>query len=176
MGDRDQKIGANVARARGDQSQKELADKMRSRGHKWSQSTVWSVEKGDRPLRLTEAEDLASVLRLRSIEALARDPQDMRVIKASFDVSAAGDALAKAVATFRAKKAVLTTHLLAGGLVDEDVRELGEVVDTLTLDDAIQAGLWLNGEADDSFVPHESLLAINEQWIGGRGSGEHPEA
>lgn len=30
-------------------------------GHKWSQSTVWSVEKGTRPLRLVEAQSLAEI-------------------------------------------------------------------------------------------------------------------
>lgn len=36
-------------------SQTELADKMRAAGFKWSQATVWSVESGERPLRLSEA-------------------------------------------------------------------------------------------------------------------------
>ena len=59
--DRDQMIGENVFTLRGDMSQKALADAMRERGYKWSQSTVWSVEKGDRPLKLAEASDLAEV-------------------------------------------------------------------------------------------------------------------
>ncbi|MDB5338703.1 MAG: hypothetical protein JWN70_4322 [Planctomycetaceae bacterium] len=60
----DEQIGANVARARGTLSQKELAQRMRSLGWKWSQATVWSIEKGERPLRLAESEDLAAVLGL----------------------------------------------------------------------------------------------------------------
>lgn len=36
-------------------SQQELADKMRAAGFKWSQATVWSVESGERPLRISEA-------------------------------------------------------------------------------------------------------------------------
>lgn len=35
---------------------------MRQRGHRWSQATVWAVEKGERQLRLTEAEDLGEIL------------------------------------------------------------------------------------------------------------------
>ncbi len=35
---------------------------MRSRGWKWSQATMWSVERGERPLRLTEAKDLVAIL------------------------------------------------------------------------------------------------------------------
>jgi transcriptional regulator with XRE-family HTH domain len=62
MSERDALIGRNVARLRGGRTQKELAEAMRERGHKWSQATVWSVEQGERPLRLTEADDLVQVL------------------------------------------------------------------------------------------------------------------
>lgn len=46
---------------------------MKDRGHKWSQSTVWSVERGDRPLRLTEAEDLAAILGVE-VAMLTKEP------------------------------------------------------------------------------------------------------
>lgn len=62
MNDRDKRIGAAITTLRGERSQQSVADAMRERGWKWSQATVWSVEKGERPLRLVEAEDLASVL------------------------------------------------------------------------------------------------------------------
>ncbi|MEU0575239.1 helix-turn-helix domain-containing protein [Dermacoccus nishinomiyaensis] len=62
MTDRDRQIGQNIARLRGERSQQWLAGAMKERGHRWSQSTVWSVEKGDRPMRLTEALDVAEVL------------------------------------------------------------------------------------------------------------------
>lgn len=58
----DELIGENIARYRGDLPQKELADKMRDQGFKWSQATVWSTEKGDRPVRVTELLSLASIL------------------------------------------------------------------------------------------------------------------
>lgn len=54
-----QEIGQVLRQLRGNQSQKALADAMRAKGHAWSQATVWSVETGARPLRLTEARDLA---------------------------------------------------------------------------------------------------------------------
>ncbi len=57
----DKRIGQNVGILRGEMSQQSLADAMRRKGHKWSQSTVWSVEQGDRPVRLAEAEDLAQI-------------------------------------------------------------------------------------------------------------------
>jgi len=59
---RDSKIGHNLLILRGEMSQEELADKMRTLGYKWSKATVWSIEKGERPLRLTEAEDVMKIL------------------------------------------------------------------------------------------------------------------
>lgn len=58
----DEQIGKNLQRLRGELSQKDLAVAMRKAGYKWSQATVWSVEQGERPLRLTEAEELARIL------------------------------------------------------------------------------------------------------------------
>ncbi|WP_314473842.1 helix-turn-helix transcriptional regulator [uncultured Microbacterium sp.] len=58
----DKEIGARVRRLRGDLSQKVLAELMKERGWKWSQPTVVSIEGGERPLKLAEAEDLAGVL------------------------------------------------------------------------------------------------------------------
>lgn len=58
----DEQIGKNVARFRGDLSQVDLAKAMRAQGFKWSQATVWAVEKGERPMRLTEAEALSGIL------------------------------------------------------------------------------------------------------------------
>ena len=40
-------------------SQQDLAARMRVAGFKWAQATVWNVESGDRPLRLTEAAEVA---------------------------------------------------------------------------------------------------------------------
>jgi len=62
MKNRDKEIGSTVTELRGDRSQQSVADEMRGRGWKWSQATVWSVEKGERPLKLVEALDLAEVL------------------------------------------------------------------------------------------------------------------
>jgi hypothetical protein len=65
MSDRDAAIGQNLIRLRGEKSQQDVADAMRAAGYKWSQATVWAVEKGERPLRLAEAESLAEVLGTR---------------------------------------------------------------------------------------------------------------
>lgn len=42
-------------------SQQDVAAIMRTRGYKWSQATVWSVESGERPLRYTESLELAEI-------------------------------------------------------------------------------------------------------------------
>lgn len=52
-------------------SQADVARAMKERGFKWSQATVWAVEKGDRPLRLSEAQHLAEILNLRRIDGAA---------------------------------------------------------------------------------------------------------
>lgn len=76
----DEAIGKNIARLRGDMSQAALAEHMKAKGWKWSQSTVWSVEKGDRPLRLREASDLAVILQA-SVNDLLRAPYVLDVVK-----------------------------------------------------------------------------------------------
>ncbi|MCK8477206.1 helix-turn-helix domain-containing protein [Microbacterium aurugineum] len=64
----DEQIGADVAtaRERAGMSQKELAGAMTERGFKWSQATVSQIEKGERPLRLTESDHLAEPIRFRT--------------------------------------------------------------------------------------------------------------
>lgn len=72
----DRKIGEAVALLRGEKTQQAVAAEMRARGMKWSQATVWSVEKGDRPLRLAEAEALADVLGVFTSNAFLREPAE----------------------------------------------------------------------------------------------------
>lgn len=56
-------IGQKIARLRGGMSQAQLAELMRDQfGWRWSQATVWAIEKGERPLRFAEAQDLVNVL------------------------------------------------------------------------------------------------------------------
>lgn len=62
MADLDVLIGENLSRFRGEMSQADLAKQMKSLGFKWSQATVWAVEKGERPLRLSEAAELGTIL------------------------------------------------------------------------------------------------------------------
>lgn len=64
----DEQNGADVTAARGSAglSQKELAAQMSKRGFPWTQATVSQVEKGERPLRLTESDHLAELIRFRT--------------------------------------------------------------------------------------------------------------
>lgn len=60
-------IGRNLARMRqqAGMTQSKLAEGMRgSYGYKWSKATVWSIETGERPLKLTEAQDVLKCLQL----------------------------------------------------------------------------------------------------------------
>lgn len=79
MSDRDVAIGQNLARLRGDKTQQDIAEAMRAAGYKWSQATVWSVEKGERPLRLVEAEALSGVLK-SSIDRMLLPDQDAELV------------------------------------------------------------------------------------------------
>jgi len=76
----DELIGQNVARYRGDLSQRELATRMRELGWKWSHLTVASVERGERPLRLAEAQDLARVLETQ-VYSFTSDPDRSLLIE-----------------------------------------------------------------------------------------------
>jgi hypothetical protein len=58
----DSQIGQLIAELRGERTQQSVAAAMRRLGWRWSQATVWSVEKGERPLKLREAADLAVML------------------------------------------------------------------------------------------------------------------
>ena len=69
--DQDEAIGRNLARARAAMTQADLAAAMKGLGWKWSQSTVWSIERGDRPLRLAEALAVAEILDV-PVDSLAR--------------------------------------------------------------------------------------------------------
>lgn len=94
----EEEIGRRVARLRGDRSQQDVADEMRARGWKWAQATVWSVESGKRPLRLSEALDLESVL--GATLDLDREPVDVDIVIAQRDFGRVGFELHKAVLAY----------------------------------------------------------------------------
>lgn len=63
-------------------SQQDLAAAMRTRGYKWSQATVWSVEAGERPLRYTESLELSDICGF-SPEAKVGPPDARRGVEMS---------------------------------------------------------------------------------------------
>ncbi len=75
MSDRERAIGATISLLRDAMPQQAVADAMRDKGYKWTQSTVWAVEKGERRLLLSEAADLAAVLGV-SLEMLLKRPEE----------------------------------------------------------------------------------------------------
>ena len=64
----DEQNGADVTAARGRAglSQKELAAQMATLGFAWTQATVSQVEKGERPLRVTEGDHLTKLVGFRT--------------------------------------------------------------------------------------------------------------
>ncbi|MBW3080901.1 hypothetical protein [Bifidobacterium saguinibicoloris] len=59
---RDEMVGANVKRLRGKVSMDRLVDLMCNAGNTWSKTTIFNIEHGRRPLRLSEASDLLKCL------------------------------------------------------------------------------------------------------------------
>ena len=116
----DVRIGRNLALYRGDVSQKDLAAKMRARGFKWSQATVWAVEKGDRPLRLAEAAELARVFEI-DMDYLTLEEGAAYVDRALSDLDEAASALIQAADSYeQARRVVQGTF--------EDVTDKGDPV------------------------------------------------
>lgn len=112
----DAEIGKNLTRFRAAAglTQQRLGALMTQRGWKWSQTTVYNVEKGERPLRLREAEDVAHVVGVtvndlvRPAPAgihLARIQEDMKDLRADFHDAAEG------IARFLNSRGMLETAL-----------------------------------------------------------------
>lgn len=80
----DRNVGANVAVLRGSMPQKELADKMREYGTKWSQATVHEVEQGRRSLKAKEARYLAEIFGVSSTLIIG-DVQGVQIAKTTSD-------------------------------------------------------------------------------------------
>jgi len=83
----DEMIGRNLTRVRGDMSQKDLAAGMRDRGHRWSQATVWNVERGERPLRLSEAAVLATMFGV-DVSSLLDGPSKSAAVRREDEIRA----------------------------------------------------------------------------------------
>jgi transcriptional regulator with XRE-family HTH domain len=69
----DQNVATNLRefRERNGLSQEELAQRMSERGFGFSQATVWKIESGQRPVKISEAVALSDVLDLRWMDLTA---------------------------------------------------------------------------------------------------------
>lgn len=112
----DAEIGANVRRCRGDRSQKEIAERMVVAGYKWTQTTVFEVEKGKRALKLTEASALTEVLGVPT-SYLEQVPEgyfvERNAFKASAELDDAADRALDAVVEFDRARNTLRSLLLS---------------------------------------------------------------
>lgn len=113
MDSEDVHIGERLQALRGPViSQAALANAMKERGHeKWSQATVWAVEAGKRPLRLSEAASLASILQADVNEFLLRSEtaDTLGALRdAIFDVNRAASELRSAAASLEDARTCLS--------------------------------------------------------------------
>lgn len=76
----DERVGVNLRayREAAGLSQEELAQRMVERGFGFSQATVWKIESGHRPIKISEAVALADALQLRGWNSLTQDPTQAR--------------------------------------------------------------------------------------------------
>jgi transcriptional regulator with XRE-family HTH domain len=159
----DELIGRNLARMRGDMSQKELAARMKERGWKWSQATVWSVEKGERPLRLAEAEDIKAVL--GTMWGLTMDDDQTTLFLANKQVSRRNAELQAAIRNFY--QAQMELSLAVKSANDTRLRDAGQDWLDLTVEAVateVRERLYLEAQIDETISSE------------GQADDEHPEA
>lgn len=100
-------VGKNITELRGARSQSDIAEGMRSKGFKWSQTTVWELEKGKRSLKYLEAISLAEVLDT-NVSFLSEVPDGYRILRdatqAWQDFEDVSDRLLDLLAEFREAK------------------------------------------------------------------------
>jgi transcriptional regulator with XRE-family HTH domain len=76
----DHNVATNLRafRERSDVSQEELAQRMSERGFGFSQATIWKIESGQRPVKISEAVALSEALELRRWLDLTEEPEVSR--------------------------------------------------------------------------------------------------
>ncbi|GEB94399.1 helix-turn-helix domain-containing protein [Microbacterium lacticum] len=154
----DEQIGRNLAAWRGDRSQKDLASAMRELGFKWSQATVWSIEKGERPLRLSEAEALAQVMGRSNLHLLSKSDAASDAFAAGSAARDAYETLLASLKAFDAARVNLAFSLDAVAPEDQTgfLRELGDC--------------WIGTSVEDVLEEYrtESLAdSVREQLLSG---------
>lgn len=125
-------------------TQQEVATAMRERGWKWAQATVWSIEKGERPLRLAEAEELSTIVGTSSSN-FAR-PEPLNVVQTNLRRAAV--VRGQILESVKAYDAALTELAVSADDVGSDLPNwLREAVSsTLEIAPAEIEAAWLEGE------------------------------
>jgi transcriptional regulator with XRE-family HTH domain len=129
----DSQIGENLARLRAPKmSQRALAEAMTEAGWKWSHVTVGSIERGERPLRASEAVGVADILDV-PVEYLVdvQDAADLR--KAQSAVFVALDRLQTAAAAWDAARLELAVTADAVGYEEPEVDGTANTLTALPL-------------------------------------------
>lgn len=107
----DERIGKNLARYRGEMSQRELANRVRAAGLKWTHLTVASIERGERPLRASESVLLMQLLDIPNFDALlsSEDATKLRMllVKTEQDLQLARSAMIRLKQHYREMMAEL---------------------------------------------------------------------
>ncbi|WP_146852852.1 helix-turn-helix domain-containing protein [Frigoribacterium faeni] len=158
----DTQIGRNLARLRGQMTQKELAEAMSSRGWKWSQTTVHTVEQGKRPLRLAESEDIKEIIGTAWPLTLADG--DTALVSASRRMKDAHQSLEEAIELFLDTQEEISAILgdgesdrvreLMGGWLDLTVEATVEHVrKRRALQNEAENALWDDNKAEDGKHP-----------------------
>ncbi|MBT1001177.1 helix-turn-helix domain-containing protein [Paenarthrobacter sp. DKR-5] len=161
MSSHDEFLGQVLALKRGEMSQQALAEAMRARGWKWSQATVWSVEKGERPLRISEGIDLAAILGV-SIEDFLVDP-----VLASYskELSDAHEAQVRAARD-------ITSGVVRFLRSEQRVRNLLQEAEEQDID---TAEAWVSVAITEPGTVEDAVRAGKELFEAERSSGEHKE-
>ena len=148
--EQDRHIGQTMAILRGDKTQQDVADEMRQRGWRWSQATVWSVEKGDRPLRLAEAEDLAAVLGTVSVHSFLTEPVGAHIQQGVRRVTNAYRAIVESVWECLDAQDALRIHLKRAQV---DGHEFSDV-------ELVQRDLWVRA----SDIPEKAVAEARSEY------------
>lgn len=148
--EQDRHIGRTMAILRGDKTQQAVADEMRKRGWRWSQATVWSVEKGERALRLAEAEDLADVLGTVSVHSFLTEPVGAHIQQGVRRVTNAYRAIVESVWECLDAQDALRVRLTRAHV---DGHELSDV-------ELVQRDLW----ARASDVPEKAVAEARSEY------------
>lgn len=190
----DKQIGQNLQQLRGARSQKEIAEAMTELGWKWSQTTVWSVEQGKRPLRLAEAEDLVRVLALQSIVSITAPAGEFEYLATRAQLQQAQRELAlQAERVLRLQRQMveelnqMSTSTLDETAVRELEWDLRETPAELAYDIAIDQLPLIQSLAKDGGpfgaalldgIEKTSLTRANDVQfkLGDQADGEHPTA